>query len=149
MSNFITNEETTDLKKRLIELISRSDELKFLVGFFYFSGKANVRTTVQYLIYNIAYVPQRAPLRSGSCYFGQNIANQPDQDGLETFVKGWKPLIHFFNVSKRSFAEERRQPKSLSLTKVARASLLLYICNILVPACPGQVLGINHFPPNT
>lgn len=38
MKNFITNNETTNLKKRLIELIQKSDELKFLVGFFYFSG---------------------------------------------------------------------------------------------------------------
>ncbi|MBU0701257.1 DEAD/DEAH box helicase family protein [bacterium] len=38
MSNFITNSEAKDLKKRLIELIPKSDELKFLVGFFYFSG---------------------------------------------------------------------------------------------------------------
>jgi len=38
MSNFITNNDAKDLKKRLIELIQKSDELKFLVGFFYFSG---------------------------------------------------------------------------------------------------------------
>ena len=38
MTNFITNEKGKDLKKRLIELINKSDELKFLVGFFYFSG---------------------------------------------------------------------------------------------------------------
>ena len=38
MKNFITNEKTSNLKKRLIELIKKSDELKFLVGFFYFSG---------------------------------------------------------------------------------------------------------------
>ncbi len=38
MPNFITNNETRDLKKRLIGLIEKSEELKFLVGFFYFSG---------------------------------------------------------------------------------------------------------------
>jgi len=38
MKNFITNSKEGDLRKRLIELIQRSDELKFLVGFFYFSG---------------------------------------------------------------------------------------------------------------
>jgi len=38
MANFITNNKTANLKKRLIELIQKSDELKFLVGFFYFSG---------------------------------------------------------------------------------------------------------------
>ncbi|KKQ90894.1 MAG: hypothetical protein UT15_C0003G0069, partial [Berkelbacteria bacterium GW2011_GWA1_39_10] len=38
MSNFITNNEESDLKGRLIELIGKSQELRFLVGFFYFSG---------------------------------------------------------------------------------------------------------------
>jgi len=38
MSNFITNSKTTNLKNRLLELIEKSKELKFLVGFFYFSG---------------------------------------------------------------------------------------------------------------
>ena len=38
MKNFITNSSQNNLKKRLTELIKNSDELKFLVGFFYFSG---------------------------------------------------------------------------------------------------------------
>jgi superfamily II DNA or RNA helicase/HKD family nuclease len=38
MSNFITNSGAENLKKRLIGLINKSEELKFLVGFFYFSG---------------------------------------------------------------------------------------------------------------
>ncbi|MGC8966150.1 MAG: hypothetical protein ACP5KO_05070, partial [Caldimicrobium sp.] len=35
---FITNSSEKNLKKRLEALINRSLELKFLVGFFYFSG---------------------------------------------------------------------------------------------------------------
>jgi len=38
MRNFITNSDAENLKKRLAELIKKSEELKFLVGFFYFSG---------------------------------------------------------------------------------------------------------------
>ncbi|MEI7425756.1 MAG: phospholipase D-like domain-containing protein, partial [Candidatus Moraniibacteriota bacterium] len=38
MKNFISNTGAETLKKRLVELISKSQELKFLVGFFYFSG---------------------------------------------------------------------------------------------------------------
>ncbi|MEA1987350.1 MAG: helicase-related protein [Candidatus Marinimicrobia bacterium] len=39
MNNFITNsDKTISLKSRLQKLITASDELKFLVGFFYFSG---------------------------------------------------------------------------------------------------------------
>ncbi len=39
MGGFITNDDSSkDLKQRLIKLISVAEELKFLVGFFYFSG---------------------------------------------------------------------------------------------------------------
>ena len=38
MKNFITNSGAENLKKRLTDLIINSEELKFLVGFFYFSG---------------------------------------------------------------------------------------------------------------
>lgn len=38
MKTFITNSDAGNLKKRISELISKSAELKFLVGFFYFSG---------------------------------------------------------------------------------------------------------------
>ena len=38
MKNFITNSHAENLKSRLSELIINSEELKFLVGFFYFSG---------------------------------------------------------------------------------------------------------------
>jgi len=38
MNNFITNSKTANLSRRLSELVINSSELKFLVGFFYFSG---------------------------------------------------------------------------------------------------------------
>jgi len=38
MANFITNDADKELKKRLVELVENSNEMKFLVGFFYFSG---------------------------------------------------------------------------------------------------------------
>ncbi|MDD3607907.1 MAG: phospholipase D-like domain-containing protein, partial [Candidatus Moranbacteria bacterium] len=58
MKNFITNSEAENLKKRLVELINKSDELKFLVGFFYFSGirelyselKQNPKVTLKILV---------------------------------------------------------------------------------------------------
>jgi len=37
-NSFITNSKTHVLKERLYELVEYSEELKFLVGFFYFSG---------------------------------------------------------------------------------------------------------------
>ncbi|RKY47561.1 MAG: hypothetical protein DRP91_07410, partial [Candidatus Neomarinimicrobiota bacterium] len=38
MGTFITNSGEKSLKERLQTLIDNSEELKFLVGFFYFSG---------------------------------------------------------------------------------------------------------------
>ncbi|MBU1179731.1 helicase [Patescibacteria group bacterium] len=58
MSHFITNKGNATLKARLVELINSSKQLKFLVGFFYFSGlhelykslKNNPGTTLDVLI---------------------------------------------------------------------------------------------------
>lgn len=58
MNNFITNSDKRQLKTRLIELLSKSDELKFLIGFFYFSGlkelfqglKANEKVNLKILV---------------------------------------------------------------------------------------------------
>lgn len=59
MSNFITNEkDSVQLKTRITELITVALELKFLVGFFYFSGmrelidslKANEEVTLKILV---------------------------------------------------------------------------------------------------
>lgn len=47
MKNFITNSNAENLKKRLSELISKSEELKFLVGFFYFSGIRELYTSLK------------------------------------------------------------------------------------------------------
>ncbi len=38
VNNFITNNGRSDLRTRLLELVENSEEMKFLVGFFYFSG---------------------------------------------------------------------------------------------------------------
>jgi len=46
--NFITNsQDNATLKKRLEKLISASQELKFLVGFFYFSGWQEIYKNLQ------------------------------------------------------------------------------------------------------
>jgi superfamily II DNA or RNA helicase len=49
LSTFITNHENKDLKSRLQELIEISKELKFLVGFFYFSGMKEFYETLKKL----------------------------------------------------------------------------------------------------
>ena len=46
MKNFITNSSAENLKNRLSDLIISSEELKFLVGFFYFSGLKELYTSL-------------------------------------------------------------------------------------------------------
>ena len=46
-NTFITNDPTRTLKKRLEQLIQHSQELKFLVGFFYFSGWRELYQTLK------------------------------------------------------------------------------------------------------
>jgi superfamily II DNA or RNA helicase/HKD family nuclease len=58
MNNFITNSGDSTLKSRIATLIQESNELKFLVGFFYFSGinelfeslKKNANLTLKILV---------------------------------------------------------------------------------------------------
>ena len=47
MKNFISNESNNTLNKRLREIIGFSSELKFLVGFFYFSGIQELYESIQ------------------------------------------------------------------------------------------------------
>lgn len=49
MSTFITNSKEKVLKKRIQDIISKSEELKFLVGFFYFSGIKELYETLKTL----------------------------------------------------------------------------------------------------
>ncbi|WP_141266315.1 helicase-related protein [Thermodesulfovibrio sp. Kuro-1] len=52
MTTFITNSSENSLKDRLKTLISKSEELKFLVGFFYFSGLQELYETLKSLYEN-------------------------------------------------------------------------------------------------
>ncbi len=47
MTGFITNSGTKNLNKRIQELISKSKEFKFLVGFFYFSGLTELYNAIK------------------------------------------------------------------------------------------------------
>ncbi|OGK49790.1 helicase [Candidatus Roizmanbacteria bacterium RIFCSPLOWO2_01_FULL_40_32] len=110
MSNFITNNETSDLKKRLIELIKKSDELKFLVGFFYFSGikelyeglKSNPDTKIKVLV----------GLNVDKAAFGLvESANNEDLSGEEKtykFIESIKKSLNTEDFDNKEFYEQVR-----------------------------------------
>ncbi len=113
MRNFITNHKETSLRNRLIELIRRSEELKFLVGFFYFSGiselyqglienpdvnlKVLVGLNVDLYNFNIIEVADRDNQISDEerCYrFLQSVKKSLNSDDFDT--KEFYEQVRFF-----------------------------------------------------
>jgi len=108
MSNFITNNETKELKKRLIELIKSSEELKFLVGFFYFSGirelynglKANPDNVTKILVgLNVDY----SNLGLIECAEKEDLS---DEEQTFKFFESIKKSINTENFDTREFYEQ-------------------------------------------
>ncbi|HON07292.1 MAG TPA: SNF2-related protein, partial [Verrucomicrobiota bacterium] len=105
MTNFITNNQPKDLSKRLISLIENSKELKFLVGFFYFSGlkelyeglKNNPNVTLKVLVGLkvdcAAY---------GLCEYGDN-KKKSDKAQVEEFFDSIKKSINTETFDNQQF----------------------------------------------
>ncbi|HOK57060.1 MAG TPA: helicase-related protein [bacterium] len=110
MNNFITNSDTKILKDRLNELILKSEELKFLVGFFYFSGirelfesiQKNSNVTLKILVglnvdktsYGLIEYPENAPLS--------------DEEKINNFFDSIKKSINTTDFDKKDFYEQAR-----------------------------------------
>lgn len=109
MSNFITNSETKTLKKRLLQLISKSLELKFLVGFFYFSGvrelyerlKNNGNLTLKVLVGlnvdNTVY---------GLMEYSTESKNLSDDERVNNFFQSLKKSINTDDFDNKEFYEQ-------------------------------------------
>ncbi len=111
MSNFITNSSTKQLKKRLLELISKSNELKFLVGFFYFSGlaslyeglKNNPETVLKVLVgLNVDRTAY------GLVEHGSNEVALSDDERLYRFFRSIKNSINTEQFDNKEFYEQVR-----------------------------------------
>ena len=112
MSNFITNSDAKDLKKRLIELIQKSDELKFLVGFFYFSG---IRELYKGLNEKSSQkIKVLVGLNVDSTNYGVvELADQDDQQSDEEktykFLRSVKKSLNTEIFDTKEFYEQQRQ----------------------------------------
>ncbi len=111
MSNFITNSQTKLLKKRLLELLSKGSELKFLVGFFYFSGlkelyeglKNNPNVILKILV----------GLNVDRTIYGlfehdKNGKNASDEEKIKHFFKSIKESINTEVFDNKTFYEQVR-----------------------------------------
>jgi len=111
MTNFITNSGAGNLKKRLIELIQKSDELKFLVGFFYYSGirelyqglKENTNTNLKVLVgLNVDKT------NFGLLEFAAQDGHLSDEEKSYKFLKSVKKSLNSDNFDTKVFYEQVR-----------------------------------------
>jgi len=94
-NNFITNNGSKDLRDRIVELSSRSIELRFLVGFFFFSGirelyeglKDNPAVRIKVLVGMNVDVSNR-----GLIEYGENGNQTIDEAAYEYFASLKKAL---------------------------------------------------------
>src|SRR3989338_5840338 len=109
MANFITNKGSGDLKERLIELITKSEELKFLVGFFYFSGirelydgiKNNNSVSIKILVgMNVD------KSIFGLSEYGTNSLIKSDDDKTIAFLDSVKKSISVEDLDNQDFYEQ-------------------------------------------
>jgi len=103
MANFITNNSTIDLKQRITQLIQNSEELKFLVGFFYFSG-----------IRELYYSLKENPSIKLKVLVGLNV-DRKNFDLIEIAqeeeISDEDKIYQFFNSLKKSFNTENFDTK--------------------------------------
>jgi superfamily II DNA or RNA helicase/HKD family nuclease len=109
MANFITNSGVENLKDRISELISKSNELKFLVGFFYFSGikelyerlKNNNSVKLKILVgLNVDKITY------GFIELAERDSNISDQEKIDLFFKSLEISINSDDFDKREFYEQ-------------------------------------------
>jgi len=109
MNNFITNDDVKDLRKRLIELIRKSEELKFLVGFFYFSGirelykglKENPEQEIKVLVGLSVDVANY-----GIIEFADQDNNLSDEEKTYKFFQSIKKSLNTENFDTEEFYEQ-------------------------------------------
>jgi superfamily II DNA/RNA helicase/HKD family nuclease len=109
MNNFITNSNKKQLKTRLTELLSKSEELKFLVGFFYFSGlkelfeglKSNDKTKIKILVgLNIDKTIY------GLTEYGEKDKKLSDDERIESFFSSIRKSINSDVFDNKDFYEQ-------------------------------------------
>ena len=111
MNNFITNSQKKQLKTRLLELLLKSNELKFLIGFFYFSGlkelyeglKLNNKVNLKILVgLNVD-----KNIR-GLFEYGDKDIKITDDERIHQFYESIKKSINTDNFDNKDFYEQSK-----------------------------------------
>ena len=108
-SAFITNEKNKKLKSRIVELIQNSKELKFLVGFFYFSGIKELYKALKddlNLQVNVLVGLDVDKTIHGLVEYGDNTKQLTDREKFERFLKSISKSINTDDFDTPDFYEQ-------------------------------------------
>ena len=109
ISTFITNEKNKKLKKRIEDLIQNSKELKFLVGFFYFSGIRELyeslkdNPTIQIGVLVGLNVDKTV---HGLIEYAEDVEGLTDKNKFENFLKSVSISINSDDFDNQEFYEQ-------------------------------------------
>ena len=105
--NFITNsKESVTLKKRLQKLIEVSSELKFLVGFFYFSGWQEIHKNLQqneHIVLKILVGLQVDRYLSGIVEVGEKEDHLSNEEYFSHFIRSMGNAINNAEMDNEEF----------------------------------------------
>lgn len=111
MNTFITNSRNRNLKNRLTELISKSKELKFLTGFFYFSGINELYESLKSkpeMQINILVGLNADQTIHGLVEYADNTNGLSDKERFEKFLKSISVSINSDNFDTQQFDQQIR-----------------------------------------
>jgi len=94
-TTFITNDSDKKLKDRIAELIGHSKELKFLVGFFYFSGIRELYNSLKEspnLQLNVLVGLNVDKTVHGLIEYGDSVKGLTDKEKFEQFLSSISSL---------------------------------------------------------
>ena len=108
MKNFISNESNHTLNKRLREVIGLSRELKFLVGFFYFSGIRELYESIEVndRLQIKALVGLQADRSLGALVEHGRDKNQSDNEAAEQFFKSLRQAFNGEEFDTEAFLDQ-------------------------------------------
>ena len=108
--NFITNSNAQNLQTRISELITHSNELKFLVGFFYFSGirelYEGLKPNSDFLLKVLAGL--KVDVINSQLVEMDYSENISDEEKVELFFESIRKSINTDSFDTRDFYEQSR-----------------------------------------
>src|SRR3989338_276909 len=111
MKNFISNSDRSKLKDRIIELVAKSKELKFLVGFFYFSGIRELYESLKNkdgLAINVLVGLNADTLTVGLTEYEADETHMSDEERVYKFFESVKRSLNTDDFDNKDFYEQVR-----------------------------------------